>query len=69
MYRQRQFGRGNGQGKRRRRFHNSSPNCDFHPDKPRGWWKMPQYKSEAEKTLQEEIDTLEKELEKLKNQN
>ncbi|MBN2154854.1 MAG: hypothetical protein JW776_02265 [Candidatus Lokiarchaeota archaeon] len=34
------FGRGAGRG---RRFY--SPNCDFYPDRPRGWWAMPQYQN------------------------
>ncbi len=34
------LGRGMGAG---RRF--SSPNCDFFPDRPRGWWAMPQYQT------------------------
>jgi hypothetical protein len=36
------FGRGMGRG---RRFY--SPNCDFFPDRPRGWWAMPQYQNQA----------------------
>lgn len=32
------FGRGMGPG---RRF--TSPNCDFYPNRPRGWWIMPHY--------------------------
>lgn len=34
------FGRGMGPG---RRF--ASPNCDFYPDRPRGWWAMSQYQT------------------------
>ncbi|MHA1304612.1 MAG: hypothetical protein ACTSQE_05940 [Candidatus Heimdallarchaeaceae archaeon] len=34
------WGRGYGVGYRRRWV---SPNCDFFPDLPRGWWAMPQY--------------------------
>ncbi len=32
------WGAGYGPG---RRF--SSPNCDYYPDRPRGWWGMPEY--------------------------
>ena len=35
------LGRGLGTG---RRF--ASPNCDFYPDRPRGWWAMPQYQTQ-----------------------
>lgn len=34
------YGPGQGYGPGRgRRF--SSPNCDYYPDRPRGWWAMP----------------------------
>jgi hypothetical protein len=36
------MGRGMGLG-RGRRF--ASPNCDFFPDRPRGWWTMPQFQN------------------------
>ncbi|TFG21451.1 MAG: hypothetical protein EU530_00415 [Promethearchaeota archaeon] len=34
------YGRGMGPG---RQF--ASPNCDFYPDRPRGWWTMPQFQN------------------------
>ena len=36
------YGRVMGMG-RGRRF--ASPNCDFYPDRPRGWWAMPQFQN------------------------
>jgi hypothetical protein len=41
----RAYGRGLGAG---RRF--ISPNCDFYPDRPRGWWAMPEYQTPPPKT-------------------
>ena len=48
-FRQRRFAQGPGIGRGRfyqrggfgRRYY--SPNCDWHPDLPRGWWAMPEY--------------------------
>ena len=48
------FGRGRGYGRGYwgygrgygRRF--ISPNCDWFPDLPRGWWAMPEYQSKLE---------------------
>lgn len=40
-------GRGYGRGPARgygRRW--ASPNCDWYPDRPRGWWAMPGYSSQ-----------------------
>jgi hypothetical protein len=39
------YGRGGGRGYGLggRRFY--SPNCDWYPDLPRGWWAMPEYQS------------------------
>ena len=39
------YGRGIGAG---RRF--TSPYCDFFPDRPRGWWAMPQYQTPPPQT-------------------
>lgn len=39
------MGRGLGAGRRY-----ASPNCDFFPDRPRGWWAMPQYQTLPPKT-------------------
>ena len=44
------MGRGYGRGPARgygfgmRRF---SPNCDWFPDRPRGWWAMPEFRSQV----------------------
>ncbi len=48
-FRHRRFERGPNIGRRRffsgygykRRYY--SPNCDWYPDLPRGWWAMPEY--------------------------
>ncbi len=37
------FGPGPGRG---RRFY--SPNCDWYPDRPRGWWASPEYQEQSE---------------------
>ncbi len=72
------FGRGLGPG---RRF--SSPNCDFFPDRPRGWWTMPQYQEPVPKNaiwnnksgepqnneaITYEIQMIEKEMEEMKKE-
>ncbi len=73
-------GRGRGFGQRYargpRRF---SPNCDWYPDRPRGWWTLPEYQQQIDnpdfvppygrpENLEEinyEISLLEKEIERL----
>ena len=40
------MGRGMGSG---RRF--VSPNCDFYPDRPRGWWALPQYQTPPQEAV------------------
>ncbi|MHA1452107.1 MAG: hypothetical protein ACTSRD_04525 [Promethearchaeota archaeon] len=40
------YGRGMGPG---RRF--ASPNCDFYPDRPRGWWAIPQYQAPPQEAV------------------
>ena len=72
------MGRGYGSG---RRF--SSPNCDFFPDRPRGWWAMPQYQISPPQgavwddttgepknieAIDFEIQNLEKEMEELRKE-
>ena len=37
------YGRGFGPGRRW-----SSPYCDWYPDRPRGWWAMPEYTTPPE---------------------
>jgi hypothetical protein len=51
-FRHRRFARGPGIGRRfyrgagyGRRYY--SPNCDWYPDLPRGWWAMPEYQDNA----------------------
>ena len=39
-------GRGVGFGPRRRFV---SPFCDYYPDRPRGWWVMPEYQGEVQR--------------------
>ena len=75
MGRGRGYGRGYGVG---RRWY--SPNCDWYPDRPRGWWAMPDYTSQREgldygppyikpeniENINQEISLLEGEIERLK---
>ena len=42
------YGSGYGAGFGRRRF--DGPICDWFPDRPRGWWAMPEYQAELEAT-------------------
>ncbi len=42
------YGRGRGYGGGGRRGY--SPNCDWYPDLPRGWWAMPEYQSRLKDT-------------------
>jgi len=37
------YGRGYGRGVRR-----FSPNCDWFPDRPRGWWAIPEYQAQID---------------------
>ena len=39
-------GWGYGPGVGRRRF--ASPYCDWYPDRPRGWWAMPEYQGDLQ---------------------
>ena len=36
-------GYGRGYGSRGYGYRSCGPNCDWYPDRPRGWWTMPEY--------------------------